>query len=126
MKWAALVMICCFGVLVWTADRGALPDTLAQVYAFPGGDKLGHSLIAGALTYFVNMAFSGRIIRIKSKRFLLGSALIVLIITLEEISQIFFTYRSYSWLDLGSGYLGIGLTGWLLYKGRGSENHSSK
>lgn len=114
MKWAALGVLCSFGVLVWAADRGAIPDTLALVFAFPGGDKLGHFLIAAALTYFLNRAFSGRTMCIKSKRFLLGSALIALIITLEEISQIFFTYRSYSWLDLGSDYLGIVLTGWLM------------
>jgi VanZ family protein len=114
VKWAALVALCTFAVLVWAADRGSLPDTLAHTFAFPGGDKLGHFLIAAALTYFTNRASSGRIMRIKSRRFLLGSTLIALIITLEEFSQIFFAYRSYSWLDLGSGYLGIVLTGWLL------------
>ena len=112
MKWAALGVLCSFGVMVWDANRGALPETLALVFAFPGGDKLGHFLIAATLTYFLNRAFSGKRMCFKSKRFLLGSALTALIITLEEISQIFITSRSYSWLDLASDYLGIVLTGW--------------
>jgi VanZ family protein len=126
MKWAALVVICLFGILVWAADRGTLPHTVAQVSAFPGGDILGHFLIAAALTYFINKGFSCRTIGIKSKRFLLGSALILLIITLEEISQIFFTTRQFSFLDLGSDYFGIMLAGWVLDKERIMRTHPSK
>jgi VanZ family protein len=46
----------------------------------------------------------------------LGSVLIFLIITIEEVSQVFVTTREFSLLDLGSDYLGIALAGWALNK----------
>jgi VanZ family protein len=116
MKGLALLVIFAFGLLVWSANQGAIPYPLARVSAFPGGDKLGHFLITAALTYLVNQAFSCRVICFKSSRFLLGSVLIFLIITIEEVSQVFVTTREFSLLDLGSDYLGIALAGWALNK----------
>lgn len=117
MKALAIVAICAFCLLVWSADRGAIPYPLAQMSVFPGGDLLGHFLIAATITYLVNRAFSCRTIYWKSRRFLLGSVLVVLSITIEEISQVFFPTREFSFLDLGSDYIGIALVGWVLNKG---------
>jgi hypothetical protein len=78
MKWAAALPLGLFGLLICTADRGALPHMLTQVYAFPGGDKLGHFLIALTLAYALNWALPGRRMGFKSKRILLGCALAAL------------------------------------------------
>lgn len=118
MKGLAFVAICAFCLLTWSANRGVIPYTLAQMSAFPGRDLLGHFLIAAGITYLVNRAISWRTIRCKSRRFLLGSVLIVLFLTIEEISQVFLPTREFSFLDLGSDYFGVVLVGWVLSKGR--------
>ena len=46
MKALALVVLCLFGIVVWSADQGTIPNHLAHVFAFPGVDILGHFLIA--------------------------------------------------------------------------------
>jgi hypothetical protein len=64
---AALLMppfIAVFFLLVFQADRGALPRWLAAIQAFPGGDKLGHFLIAGLLSLTLNLALSGRVLHL--------------------------------------------------------------
>jgi VanZ family protein len=114
MKVLAFVVICAYCLLAWSADRGAIPYPLAQISDFPGGDLLGHFLIATAITYVVNRAFSCRTIQFKSRRYLLGSMLIFYFITIEEISQIFLPSREFSLLDLASDYLGFALAGWVL------------
>ncbi len=104
---AAFAFIVFLGFIVFFADTGTMPAAIHRFYNFPYGDKAGHFVLMGLLTLALNLAFSARRIMIMGKRVLLGSALAILVVTAEEITQVFFQTRSLSVLDLGASYLGI-------------------
>lgn len=99
-------------ILLW-ANRGAMPGALARLYAFPGGDKVGHFVLMGTLALLVNLSLSARRVRIGSRRLLLGSLVVAIVITLEEATQILLAHRSADVLDLVCSYLGIWVAGYL-------------
>lgn len=107
-------------ILVMLANLGALPDGISQVYAYPGGDKIGHLIIAALLALSLNLALACRRLSILNLSFLSGSAVISILMTVEETSQLWFSNRTFSLFDLGSDYLGIFLSSvflrWLIFK----------
>lgn len=107
LKWLAVVALIAVGWIIVSADGGGLPPFITALYAFPYGDKVGHFLIMGALTLAANLIFSARRVNLWSVSVLLGSLLVLIGVTVEEFSQIFFQSRTFSLLDLGFSYLGI-------------------
>lgn len=107
LKWLAVVALIAVGWIIVSADGGRLPPFITALYAFPYGDKVGHFLIMGALTLAANLIFSARRVNLWSVSVLLGSLLVLIGVTVEEFSQIFFQSRTFSLLDLGFSYLGI-------------------
>jgi VanZ family protein len=77
----------------------------------PHGDKIGHFLLMGSLALLVNLAMDVRRVNIRGRWFLLGSLIVGLIVTLEEVSQILVPARTFSFYDLAADYLGIYLFG---------------
>ena len=55
----------------------------------PYGDKWGHFLLMGLLSFMVNISLKGHKYRIFSVPCLMGSLIVAFVVTLEEISQIF-------------------------------------
>ncbi|MGE3774260.1 MAG: hypothetical protein AB7I32_15145 [Gammaproteobacteria bacterium] len=91
------------GAIVVLADLDLLPTWLAAIQGFPGGDKLGHVLIYGALTAAVDGLPCPRGGRCRSGRLgLLASG-----IALEEISQAWVASRTFSLLDLACSATGL-------------------
>lgn len=88
-----------------------LANTQANIFAFvnmiPLGDKWGHFILIGTLSFLVNLAVwqNGRaqgrwgIVKV--------SAIVTLFVALEEISQIWLPNRTFSLLDLTFDLLGI-------------------
>ncbi len=99
--------------IVVLADRGALPGWITLLYNFPYGDKVGHFLLMGLLAFLVNLSLSRRKVRILSRPVLLGSLIVTVLVTLEELSQGLFASRSASLGDLGASYLGIAFFSYL-------------
>lgn len=97
--------------IVIANNSGTLPDFLYRLYSVPFGDKIGHLLLTGLLSLLVNLSLSCRKTRLASRDFLLGSLLVGGVVTLEELTQIFFPTRNVSFYDLLSSYLGIWLFG---------------
>lgn len=97
--------------IVIANNSGTLPDFLYRLYLVPFGDKIGHLLLTGLLSLLVNLSLSCRKTRLASRDFLLGSLLVGGVVTLEELTQIFFPTRNVSFYDLLSSYLGIWLFG---------------
>ncbi len=89
--------------LVILADLRLLPAWLAVVYDFPGGDKLGHLLIFGALMAAVDMLPCARGRGCRTWR----AALVMLCVGGEELSQAWFSSRTASALELACSYCGI-------------------
>ncbi len=98
-------------VFVW-ADSGALPAPLVSLYAFPEGDKVGHFVLYGLLSFLLALSFPGRAVR--AGRIAIPASLIA-VLTLavaEELSQAFFSTRSASPLDMAAGWLGALVMGY--------------
>jgi polysaccharide biosynthesis protein VpsQ len=110
--------------IVVAADQGCLPSFVTALYAFPGGDKVGHFVLMGILGFLVNLSLASRSAGKTWHTLLLGTLALMLLVTLEEISQQVFRTRHASWIDLLSSYAGIvvlGYGGWLWGRSLGAK-----
>lgn len=77
----------------------------------PFGDKIGHFCLMGMFSFLLNLVLKVKQIRFLKVNLLLGSLIVFLIVTLEELSQIFVRGRSFDVTDLIADYTGIFLFG---------------
>jgi polysaccharide biosynthesis protein VpsQ len=103
-------------VITVLANGGHLPGFLKMVYAFPCGDKVGHLMLYGTLSFFVVGA-----LRACGWRGLTVGVGLIVIAGLEELSQGLSPNREFSALDFLASSVGIGLGAWLMgrWLGRG-------
>jgi polysaccharide biosynthesis protein VpsQ len=111
MALLAVAFVVAFGAIVVAADRGALPVAIKRLYAWPGGDKVGHVVLLAGLTLLLELALGGRRVGRGPRAPRLGSMLAAVAITAEEASQAFFPGRTLSLADLACSYLGVYLGG---------------
>jgi VanZ family protein len=97
--------------IVVLADQGSA--LLSFVRHIPAGDELGHFVLMGILSFLVNMSLSAARINVFSRSILKGSVFVAIVVTLEEMSQLFFEYRTFSLTDLACDYAGIFVFGQL-------------
>ncbi|PSB53803.1 VanZ family protein [Chamaesiphon polymorphus] len=93
------------------SNVGRLTSITSLVDSLPFGDKWGHLVLIGLLTFLLNHALSGRKMKIGRLKILLGGTIVAVAITVEEISQIWMPLRSFDLIDLSANYLGITLAG---------------
>ncbi|MFK7948818.1 MAG: VanZ family protein [Saprospiraceae bacterium] len=77
------------------------------VQSIPYGDKYIHFILIGTLAYVVNFLMGFRRFTLWNRKWLSGTTLIFIIMTIEEFSQMFISTRSFDLLDLSANYLGI-------------------
>lgn len=102
--------------LVALADSGHGQQFFQLARKIPAGDKVGHFLLFGTLSFLVNLILRAAEIRFWRITLLKGSAMVMSIVTVEEISQLFFASRSFDLGDLAADLLGIWTCGWLAGK----------
>jgi len=103
-------------LIVVLADSGRLVF-LGFIYSFPHGDKVGHFILYGILSFLFNLTFIRSRLISTSKRVAITVTLILaLAIGLEEWSQNFFPRRTPSWVDLIFSYLGLLGGAWLAWR----------
>ncbi|HEX8142965.1 MAG TPA: VanZ family protein [Pyrinomonadaceae bacterium] len=107
MKWLTGLYFLLLGVIVFLADQKRYQPLFRRVRELPYGDKLGHLILMGILSFLLNLALSCRTVRVWKLELLKGSLMVALVVTLEEFSQIFIKYRTFDPGDLLSDYLGI-------------------
>lgn len=90
-------------VVTWDADQGG--GWFGRINEIPHGDKLGHFSLMAIATFLSNIALRGRAVR----GVLLGSLVVFVLITLEEVRQHFVPTRSFSFGDLLANTVGIAL-----------------
>ena len=93
--------------IVIAADKGQLPSFITALYAFPNGDKVGHFVLFGILSFLLNMRLP---LAPASRPWLslaAGSLVLAIAVAAEEASQSLFRTRSASWADLASSCAGI-------------------
>lgn len=94
--------------LVIGADAGQFPQPLKYLYDFPGGDKAGHFILFGLLSFLLNRsALSLFPNRNPTRLILVVSLFLSILIGLEEWSQSLFPARTMSIIDLAASYLGV-------------------
>jgi len=120
IKWITGLFILVLILIVITANLGLGYEYFPFMYTIPGLDKVGHFFLMGVLSILVNLLFKAEKTRLVSQDFLIGSLVVVLVVTLEELSQLFLIHRAFSWLDLafdlGGIFLGGRLASWLVRK----------
>lgn len=103
-------------VIIILANAGSL-GFLAFIYDFPYGDKAGHFVLYGILSFLVNLTFLRWNLSQRPKRIAITVSLILaLVIGLEEWSQNFFPKRSPDWVDLAFSYAGVTVGLWAAWK----------
>ena len=111
MKILLVVYILILAFIIFLADRKGTQYMLRFVGNIPYGDKLGHFLLMRGFSFLLNLVLNARTVSLWKLRYLLGSLIVVTLVTLEEISQIFVSGRTFDWSDLVFDYLGIFLLG---------------
>jgi polysaccharide biosynthesis protein VpsQ len=111
-RWVPFSLFLLFVVgIIIGSDLGWLRDVTKWVGSLPFGDKWGHFILIGILTFLLNYALDSRMIGIGRVKILLGCAIVAVAITIEECSQIWIPSRTFDWVDLSANYFGIGLAG---------------
>ena len=120
MKKRLLVATALFTLLIVAIVVGAnadvLPRPLKQLANFPGGDKTGHFILFGILTYLLDK--SALILlpkRNPAQLILTVSLLLSILIGLEEWSQSLFPARTMSVNDLLASLSGVFVFALLVY-----------
>ncbi|HEY0427719.1 MAG TPA: VanZ family protein [Pyrinomonadaceae bacterium] len=98
------------GIIV-LADLKGTQYLLNFVRFVPYGDKVGHFLLMGTFSFLLNLTLNAKTFRLWRINFLLGTLIVLVVVTLEEFSQIFIRGRSFDLIDLAVDYAGIFLFG---------------
>ncbi|WP_310416073.1 VanZ family protein [Chamaesiphon sp. OTE_8_metabat_110] len=107
-----LFLIFITGIIIGM-NLGRFGRIVAVVNSLPLGDKGGHLLFIGMLTFLLNHALNGRMLKIGRLKILLGCTIVAVGITIEEVSQIWIPLRTFDLVDLAANYLGIAFAGWI-------------
>lgn len=119
-KWL-LVITLLFSLLIVAivigADADRLPRPVDYLYHFPGGDKAGHFILFGILSYLLNKSSTVLFPQRDARRTILTTSLLLsIVIGLEEWSQSLFPSRSMSLADLIASYAGVCVFAILAYR----------
>lgn len=107
MKILLFVYVFILAVIVFLANGKGTRFLLGFVGNIPYGDKLGHFLLMGVFSFLLNLVLNAKTIRFWKIEILLGSLIVLTVVTIEEISQIFVGGRTFDWSDLVFDFLGI-------------------
>lgn len=99
--------------LIYQADAGNGRWLFWRVGQIPGGDKLGHFILYGGISFFANLVANGQTFQLLGQTVLKWSAILIALATVEEFSQLCFRWRSFDLWDLAAGAAGIWCLGLL-------------
>lgn len=107
MKWLTLLFTLFIILIIVLADTGNL-GILAILYRIPFADKLGHFILYGILILLIDLTLLRSIpARSRSGIVLLSGLTLALLIGIEELSQQYFSNRTFDLVDLSASYLGV-------------------
>lgn len=99
--------ICILAGIIYLANTKSTQSLLKFTGNIPFGDKIGHFFLMGIFALLLNCSLNFK----RVWRLSLGSLIVLVIVTIEEISQIFVRGRTFSWKDLVADFLGIIILG---------------
>jgi hypothetical protein len=106
----AVYVLILAGIVVLADFRGT-QYLLNFVGGVPFGDKIGHFVLMGTFSFLLNLTFGAKMYKVWKVNFLLGSLIVLTLVTLEEFSQIFVAGRSFGATDLIFDCAGIFIFG---------------
>ncbi|MBL9171930.1 MAG: VanZ family protein [Verrucomicrobiales bacterium] len=118
VRGATVAFVLFFIAVIVVADRGEGDRWWAFLMRIPGGDKLGHVGLVGMLSLLCNLAFPGR------RRFRLPAgmsvttAVLLTLLTLEEIAQAFLPHRTCDPGDWLADLVGLAAGQWMALQAR--------
>ncbi len=102
--------------MILLADTGHIGE-LGRIYDFPNGDKIGHFILFGLLSFVVNLSvFEARPSSDKRRLAVITSLILALFIAAEELSQNFFPTRTADIFDFFASCAGVAFFAWLAYR----------
>ena len=115
MKWLAVLFGLFIVTIIILADANLL-GPLRAVYNFPYGDKAGHFVLYGLLTFVLDLAFLAKPHADSKRRILFIGLTLAALIGLEEWSQSRFPSRTMDIVDLSFSYAGVIIFSWIAYR----------
>jgi VanZ family protein len=109
-RWPMRSMVLLYALMVLAivviADLGALGPWVQGLRAIPFGDKVAHLALAAGLG-FGAASMRGPRLRVGALSISWATPFVVVVATLEELSQQFIPSRSYDLADLAADFVGI-------------------
>jgi len=110
-KVAALLFFLFLLFVIWAADTGHMPSLFRAMYDFPNGDRVGHVLLYGILSFLLSFAFP-RAVQLFRVSLPITIFALLLFSAVEECSQSLFSSRTADAIDLVCSCTGILLGYW--------------
>ncbi len=98
------------GIIV-LADAKQTQFLFTSLRSLPLGDKIGHFCLMGMFSLLVNLALDAKTFQFWKLNYLLGSLIVLAVVTAEEFSQSFIRGRTFDLSDLIFDYAGIFIFG---------------
>lgn len=115
MKQLTILYALLLMLIIGLANKGYYTYIFQWIREIPYGDKIGHFILIGLLSLLVNLSLKCAHFKIGSWFLLKGSLFVLIVVTLEEFSQLWIETRTFDLGDLGCDYLGILVFGYLAY-----------
>jgi VanZ family protein len=100
-----------FVFIIVSANARSMPPFIKSLYAFPGGDKLGHVVLMGALSTLANATSAVFTRTHKASTMFVATLIVTALVVAEEFSQQFFASRTMAWDDLACSLIGVWVVG---------------
>lgn len=107
-----------FLAVIVIADRGEGDRWWAFLLRIPGGDKLGHFGLVGVLCLLCNLAIPWRQHLRLPAAMTFTTAVLLTLLTLEELAQAFLPHRTCDLGDWLADLLGLALGQWMALRAR--------
>jgi VanZ family protein len=112
MKWLTILFTLFILLIIVLADMGKLGSLFLT--HIPYADKAGHFLLYGILALLINLTLF-RSLPLRNRKWVavISGLILALLIGIEEVSQQYFSNRTFSLSDLTASYLGVSFFSWL-------------
>lgn len=114
-----------FTAIIIVAGRGDGNRIWGFLTRIPFGDKFGHVGLLAVFSLLLNLTLGARCASRRFGGWMLGSALLIVVMTLEEFSQVFITTRTFDVVDWLASLAGIAAGGFVARRILGAPRRSS-
>lgn len=109
MKRIAIIFSLFILAVIIAADLNILPAFIRVFYNFQGGDKVGHFILFGVLSFFVNASLLLQVkpMRNQARMVITSTLVLFVLISFEEWTQAFIPSRTFDLVDLFASLTGV-------------------